>query len=523
MAGSRTGSGTNTSTNTGAGAHPTRWRAGGPSPNPAGRPRRERVSRADGWENLATSLGTTLDKRSRGAVRLDVISALTAQRLWRGNDVCKRCVELVPNHAVRRGITIKMEDRGAAEKLETALQSIPGPAHVGKGALRAVARALQYQRAYGGAALFPVINDAAGGLDQPLNVRRIQRIERLQLFEPRELWPLTYYRDPMHPKFGEVETWHLRPLAGNQPAPVTAIHESRLIVFPGIRVSRQHLAGSSPGWGDSIFTTLFAPINDFELVYGSAAALIQDFAQAVIKLKDLASVAGESPTDVTARLDFMNAMRSVLNAVVIDGDDTFERISTPITGLDAIMDRIANRVAMATGIPVTILMGQAPAGLNATGDADTRAFYDVCDMEREDATPMVESLIRLLMLSADGPTRGKEPDVWSVGWPALWTPTDKEIADTYAAISTADQAWVNMGAISPDDVASSHWPEGGDGFNPEIRIDWKARRAQASIESSWTAQPGGKPAPAPPVSDPDASKEPDVADPAEPVEPDEVA
>ena len=48
-----------------------------------------------------------------------------------------------------------------------------------------------------------------------------------------------------------------------------------------------------------------------------------------------------------------------------------------LTGVTEVMDRMINMVAAVSGIPVTVLMGQAPAGLNATtSESDIRSWYD---------------------------------------------------------------------------------------------------------------------------------------------------
>ena len=53
-------------------------------------------------------------------------------------------------------------------------------------------------------------------------------------------------------------------------------------------------------------------------------------------------------------------------------------------------------------------MGQAPAGLNATGDSEIRWFYDrVAARQRRELQPALKRLVKLLFLSKRGPTKGK--------------------------------------------------------------------------------------------------------------------
>src|SRR4029077_19739346 len=82
-------------------------------------------------------------------------------------------------------------------------------------------------------------------------------------------------------------------------------------------------------------------------------------------------------------------------------------------------------------MPVTLLYGRSPAGMNATGESDIRGWYDsVSDAQHDTLKPRLTRLITLLFLAKDGPTQGRVPDRWCLEFNPLWQPTDKELADT---------------------------------------------------------------------------------------------
>ena len=57
--------------------------------------------------------------------------------------------------------------------------------------------------------------------------------------------------------------------------------------------------------------------------------------------------------------------------------------------------------AGAADIPVTRLLGQSPAGLSATGESDTRNYYDMIAARQEvELRPRLERLDRLVLHSA---------------------------------------------------------------------------------------------------------------------------
>lgn len=416
---------------------------------------------------------------------------MEARDLWRTNDLAARIVETHAAEATRRGIELSLGEgkRDDADEIEAALSEIPGPSWVGNGIVPIFTKALQYEAAYGGAAIWPVMQGAQGELDTELDENHIGSIERLKLFEPRQLRPAMYYSDPLHPKNGEPAVYEVMPLAtrggssyGNRPL----IHESRLIIFPGIRVSEEEQPGTELGWGDNKLSRVYQVLADFDLSFGGAAALLAKFSQVVIKLEGLAQ-AQSTNTDFKQHLEAMNYAGSVLNAWVVDSKDDVSRLAVTMAGLPDTLDKLMLRLAAAADMPVTLLMGQSPAGLNATGDSDIRFFYDRVEQLRERLKPLIERLIRWCLLASDGPTSGNEPDTWSVEFPPLWEPNKKEDVETHKLQAEADKIYLETGVLLPEEVASSRF--GGDTYSYETRLDKAARAAQADILTA--ASPGG--------------------------------
>ena len=89
-------------------------------------------------------------------------------------------------------------------------------------------------------------------------------------------------------------------------------------------------------------------------------------------------------------------------------------------------DCIMMDVSGAARTPVTKLFGRSPAGLNSTGEADMRNYYDYIDGLREnDFRPTIERLLPVMALSA----WGKIPDDLDVSFPPMQTPDAKETAE----------------------------------------------------------------------------------------------
>lgn len=465
----------------------------GQSGNPAGRPRKmkpemlEQLSRLterfDGWGNWQTGLGMARDKRQNAWFSTDVVTDIEAVNLWRGDDICRRTIEAPVKTAWRRGFRLKLQDKEQAELTKADLEGID--------LANRFVHARCLERACGGAAIYPVLGDG-GELEEPLDENAIQKMTALHVLESRELMPVSYYTDINHPKFRQVEYWRLMPLnaIGSTGTMMQVIHESRLIIFPGRRISHQFLAYQRPGWGDSVLTGIYPIIRDFGATWGYVATLMQDFAQAMLSMEGFASLMKEDGGEaiVKARLRLLDEMRSTMRMMVMDKGDTFSRQQTPMAGLSDLLHDFALRIAAACEQPVTVMFGMAPAGLNATGDNDVRGWYDTVSGEREHHDqPRLERLLHLYFLSKDGSTNGTEPDVWSAEFLPLWEPTEKEVAETRLAVAQADKIYaIDIGAATPDDVAESRWK--GDTYSPEMVIDWERRAAQMKAEQDMAKQ-----------------------------------
>lgn len=431
--------------------------------------RDSREQRKDSWGNVITGLLTNKDKRIGGFHQVDLVSDIQARELWRGDDIAKRVIEVLPREAMRRGYQLKVgDDKELAEEIMGAAEEL--------GLDQAIVKAAQYERAYGGAALFPVIEGAQGELNTPLDESAIGRIVAIHVLEPRELYPASWYTDIRDPKFGRPASYRCTPLfsGGSGATPINGmtyveIHESRLIIFPGIRVTRMPVAGVLVGWGDNVLTAMHRVLSDYGQSWGTVANLLQDFAQAVLQIDGLDNLTstnrGKAARD---RLEQINLLRSALRTVVIDTKDKFTREQTPLTNLAELLDRLATRLAAAADMPITLLMGMSPAGLNATGESDRAFFYDRVSALQHYITPFVERLLRLVMLSIDGPTEGAEPDIWSIDWNALWAPSDQEIATTRYTNAQADALGMQWGWLVAKEVRS-RWA--GDGYGDIVLDD----------------------------------------------------
>jgi phage-related protein (TIGR01555 family) len=482
--------------------------------------------RLDSWKNSITKLGVMGDKRLGAMFSTDRMVDLECEDLWRGSDMAATAVETVPDAIERAGFEVLIQEldrkgrsdrrvdsarvRVGARRVDLATDVLPPKDVEAKDEtakelaeameeqcgeldlLGCIAEALRYERAYGGAAILVGLRDGVKDLSIPLDLERIESVDWLDVLQPLELIPYQWYDDPYDAKYGQPELyWMQRIPVGNLGATQRVpIHESRLIRFTGIVVSRRQQR-EHWGWGDSVLLRMQEVLRDFDMSWSGAALLASDFAQMVISIKGLAESFATGDNDLLIeRAKAMDEGRSIARAILIDAEEKAERQQTPVTGLADLLDRFCNRLAAAARTPVTLLMGQAPAGLNATGDSDVRNFFDRVASERERKLgSKVRQLFKMLFAARKGPANGRQPAKWGIAWGPMWQLTEKEEAERRKAVAEADKLYIDSGVLIPGEVAKARF--GGVKYSADTQLDRDLRDAfdkEAEVEAQQQAK-----------------------------------
>lgn len=368
--------------------------------------------------------------------------------------------------------------------------------------------ALCYERAYGGAVILMGVDDGFDNLTMPLDEDRLSDVTHINAFTggwEGECVAWSYYQDPVKPNYGMPETYMIRnigvPLAriptpgepsmrdvlpsGPYAGTITWVHESRLLVLPGIAVSRRARV-QMRGWGDSIFTRVDEVLQQEGQTWGGVANLMTDFSQGVLAIDDLASAIGKGnsttagvggTSSLMKRAMALNLTRSISRIMLIDSKEKFSRDTVSLGGIPEVIQKMWERVAAAAGMPAELLMAMLTGGLSK-GDTTYRFFMDrIASDQKKHVVPVVKKLVRILFRCADGPTEGVEPERWHVEPRPLYQLTALEEADLRLKVAQADDLNIKNQIYSPEEAAGSHY--GGSKFDPNVTLNLKLRAEMA--------------------------------------------
>jgi phage-related protein (TIGR01555 family) len=401
--------------------------------------------RFDSWKSLLGSFGGRSDRGRTDQMAFaptPTLSDATLSAAYRDMWLVRRVVEARASDALRGGWGVD-----ESEKLEN-FTRLNTATHT-EGAFE---RALHMADLKGGAGLFIGYKGAAGqDLLQPAPVGT--EVAFLEVFDKFQLNGQERVKDLDSPEYDRPQIWQVM---GSRRAGLR-FHASRMIRFPG--ASRGSDLGSSEqdrDWGDSMLQSVWDDIVRYGVFWQGVGHLMQLASVGVLSLSGLIEMlASKNRADAEARIDLLNETLSLSRLLLLDAkhNESYHREAVAFTDMPALLDQVQLATAGAFKMPVTKLFGRSPAGMNATGESDTRMWYDEVQSYRTRVIePRLEALIAIT-----------ERRVIDIDFDPLWQPTAKEFAEVRnLEIQGTERLWT-MGVVSDAEIRAAliddEWPE----------------------------------------------------------------
>lgn len=433
------------------------------------------TSRLDGWISAVTGLGGLRDRRNsykfKGEPALDIE---LADSLFNDNWLAARVCEIYPEEALAEGVTVKVsikgEDRRSAgakgPELETKIHARLDDLN----ALEVIVEGATFGRCHGDAFVLLGVLDGLP-LEEPLDVTRVKALQFLQVIDRRYLTVRSRYLDVAQSNYDEAEVFEFNP-GGSAPAAARQlIHESRLLKFRGARTSRRAFRANN-NWHYSVLHRVHAVIRDFDVSWDNASNLLQTASMGLYGVNGLMDIIGseDGPAQLEKRMQAIDMGRSSARSMIYDKElEEFKIVSQSFTGVPDMLDRFSTRVAAGAGVPVSILFGEAPAGLNATGDQDNKSWArKLGSYQAKELKPQLEILLSVLLAE-----QGASPESWSIEFEPLDKPTAIEQAALRKAVAETDAIYIVNQVWTPEEVAVNR--SGAEGWSADTAIDLTER------------------------------------------------
>ena len=392
-----------------------------------------------------------------------------AEDMYRYNWITRRGVDCYPEDAMREWINIQVPDQNMVTDINNRLDDINARWEIKKG--------LRLGRLYGGAV---TVIGALDGQDpvEPLNEENIERLSFLNTFDRWQIYIDEYYTDPLKSNFGYPKVYAVMPINAKGISIVSGynrVHESRVIKWDG-EFLPDIAKLQNMGWYESILTSVGEAVRNYSVAEHAGAVLFQDFITKVLKMPGLRElIANKNFNSLEARIQFAIANMSTLGITLIEEDEEFTKIQTPITGLVELIDKYMDIISGAFRIPKARLFSQQ-LGRTSGAEESTRTYYDdVRNYQNQHLRKPIERLIDLVFLEKKGITSGKKPERWTFDFNPLWQESDETKAKNRNIQAQSDQIYLQNNVLSPEEIAINRFSENGFSYDTNIDLDLREK------------------------------------------------
>lgn len=392
---------------------------------------------ADGLVNLVANLGTNRDKAAHTHYGVPTLTDAEAVNAYRSAWLPRKIVDIPALDALRNWRAWQAESQQV-----TALEAEEKRLGLCGKLLDTYTKA----RLFGGAALYIGTGDANAA--EELRADRIGKagIRHLTVLTKRVLQAGEIERDPESPRYGLPGYYTM----SSDKAGMVTIHPSRLVILQGAPKPDADLSGANDGWGDSVLTAIMDEIKRADGTSANIASLVFEAKVDVLKIPNFMAQMGDPAyeADMLKRLQLAAMAKGINGALVLDSEEDYQQKSANFASLRDILLAFMQLVSGAADIPVTRLLGQAPGGLNASGEADIRNYYDrIRAIQELEISPAMDVLDECLIRSALG---NRPPEVF-YNWNSLWQTSNKERAEIGKTTADTIKTLADT-ALIPDEV-----------------------------------------------------------------------
>ncbi len=397
----------------------------------------------DSLANVVTGLGGLPDKKSSDAFTRRVLTQIECLNMYESDWISRKVVDIPAFDMTRAGREWKA-DKKQIEPIEAEEDRL--------GLDGKLFDVLANARCDGGAVIVMGL-PGSPDMEAPKQISQGQ-LEFIHVLGQNEIAPTgQLILDVASPLYGMPSMWTLKTNPGTQGklAAVRNIHPSRVVRFLGARAPSRR---RQDPWGNSVLQHTYDAIHNAALASEGTASLIHEASVDVVKVPGLtARVADAGYSDrLTKRYALAKMLKSLVGATLVDAEEEWEQKTVNFSQLPELIRVYLGIVAGAADIPTPRMLGEAPGGLNATGDNDVRNYYDRISAEQKlFLKPMQAPLIEYLIQSALGT---RPPELW-YGFRPLWQLSDKEKSEIFSKDATSFKSLADGGLVPLDALAKA--------------------------------------------------------------------
>jgi phage-related protein (TIGR01555 family) len=302
-----------------------------------------------------------------------------------------------------------------------------------------------------------------------------------RVVEPAWTYPGIYDSiDPMQEDFYCPRTWYVMS---------KEVHRSRLLTL----VSREvpDLLKPSYQFGGISMSQMARPyIDNWLRTRQSVSDLVHSFSTMILSC-DMSQVIGDgggNGQDLFDRIDLFNNLRDNRGTMTLNKDtEELSNVVTPLGTLDHLQAQAQEQMAAVSHIPLIVLLGITPSGLNASSDGELQAWASwVKAMQEHLFDDPLDRVIKIIQIDEFGEI---DPAI-TFDYEPLRELSDAEEAAARKTEADTDALYVNSGVLDPDEIRQRLTSEEGGMYSG---IDLSGPAPQPLVPPGMESDPLGGP------------------------------
>ncbi len=407
-----------------------------------------------GWTNPLTGAGDPAETGEAYFVRARQMTFQELASLYYGDDLAFRIVSKLPNDALKKAPRV-VNKQATPEQVQRVQDKWDAWEMTAK-----VQQAATFARLFGDAGLW-----FASNTDQMTPYQLGERLSFAKHLDRRTLVVARYYTDPQAETLGTPSAYSVIPIGMQMSykAFSAQVHETRIPRFVGTRLDPVEKMYNL-GWNMSVLHRVHNAIRDMGETWSGIATLLRELSIKVLSVKGLNMSNATRPDLIRFRLQQARRNLSTQHMLAVDADsETFSRVDAgALTGAAAILELLLVRMGAVAEMPVTVLFGRTPSGLNATGESDLALWDDsVTTYQNNELRPPMRRMLTAIAtseLGLDAPRKG-----WDFEFPALRTQTPEQETAAIRSVAEIDSLLIDKGVFTAEQIATlrggpkGHW------------------------------------------------------------------
>ncbi|WP_366520550.1 DUF1073 domain-containing protein [Robbsia andropogonis] len=396
----------------------------------------------DSFQNAAARLGWGTNNQSSAStysLSYQSRNRIALEAAYRGSWIVATAVDAIPEDMTRKGVEFSGLDPADISTLEAEMTTL--------GVWDRICETGKWARLYGGAIAVMLIDGQ--DMSTPLRVDAVGKgqfkgllvLDRWMISPPTGKVVTEFGPDMGRPVFYDV-------IADFKAIPKGRIHYSRVLRMEGADLPfYQRIAEN--GWGLSVLEPMWDRLIAFDSASVGAGQLVYKAHLRTVKIKGLREIVatgGKALEGLRSQMEFTRLSQSNEGMTVLDTNDEFQADTYTFAGLSDMLIQFAQQLSGATGIPLSRLFGQSPAGLGDSGEGPRRQYHEKVHQKQEkDLRTPLHRLLTVMSWSSLGKAL---PDGFQFVFKGLDDTPEAEKADIATKKTSAVTEALDAGLIT---------------------------------------------------------------------------